>query len=470
MADFKQRVPSPTRRNLSKPIADPRALALEILDRLEAADTTLDSLLDEAAALTAGLSRRDRALFNQLVYGVLRWRLRLDAVIDAYASRPLSKIAPRVRNILRLGLFQIRFMDRIPPSAAVNTAVGLAKAGQASKASGFINAVLRNAIRSPDRFRLPAADQDIVAHLAVSQSVPRWLVSRWIERLGKDEALRLCEAINAIPPISLRCNQLKNSLPELEEALGPDATEIRPLAAVPGALNLAGPRCPIHHMQAFIDGRFAVQDGAAQLVSLLLDPQPGECVLDACAGLGGKTTHIAQLMDNRGRIVALDHIRAKLERLEKEARRLGAVIIELRRLDLNREIDPQDLPVFDRILLDAPCSGLGVLRRNPDAKWSARKKDIAYFAKRQIRFLNRLAPLVKPQGVIVFAVCSMEPEENERVVFHFLKNHPNFAISSTQSTEEKSVRPFLDADGFLRTAPHIDRLDGFFAARMIRTY
>lgn len=468
MADPNHRSAPPRRHARSKQFGDPRAAALDILNRLDASDTTLDSLLNETSPLVDGLSRHDRALFNHLVYGVLRWRLQLDAVIGAYASRPLNKMSLAVRNILRLGLFQIRFMDRIPPSAAVNTAVDLAKTGKTAKAAGFINAVLRNVLREPGRFRIPGADQDAVEHVAISQSVPRWLASRWINRLGRDEALQLCEAVNAIPPISLRCNILKNSLPELMDALEPDAERIDPLTAVPGALTLVGPCRPIHKMQAFADGCFAVQDGAAQLVSLLLDPRPGETVLDACAGLGGKTAHIAQLMNNRGRIVALDHIGAKLERLKKEAQRLGAAIIETRRLDLNRAIDPHSLPVFDRILLDAPCSGLGVLRRNPDARWSSHKKDVAGFAKRQVRFLDHLAPLVRENGVIVFAVCSMEPEENEQVVAQFLKKHPNFVINKSQSKEEKTVAPFLDADGFLRTAPHIHQMDGFFAARLVR--
>jgi len=469
MVDPKKRAASARRHTPSPHMDDPRAAALQVLGQLDSnAGATLDRLLEEAAPMLAGLTRRDRALFNQLVYGVLRWRLRLDAVITAHADRPLNHISPTVRNILRLGLFQIQFMDRIPASAAVNTAVDLAKTGSAIKASGFINAVLRGVLRDPKRFCPPDAAEDPVGHLTLTHSLPRWLAARWIDRLGWDAAGRLGAAVNAIPPISLRCNALKNSLPQLMAALQPDAEQIQPLEAVPGALNLLGPRGPIQTLPAFLDGRFAVQDGAAQLVSLLLAPRPGETVLDACAGLGGKTAHIAQLMENKGRLVSMDHLPDKLERLENEARRLGVAIIESRCVDLDRPIDPLQVPRFDRILLDAPCSGLGVLRRNPDAKWSSRKKDIGRFAKRQIRLLGNLAPLVKTSGVIVFAVCSMEPEENEQVVAHFLKKHPNFAICSSQSIEEKSVHPFLDADGFLRTAPHIHQLDGFFAARLVR--
>ena len=454
----------PTRPN--RPITDPRAAALIVLDRVDRGKATLDAILDDAASELAGLSRRDRSLFNQLVYGVLRRRLRLDAVVEAYADRPFEKISPPILNILRIGLFQILFMDRIPASAAVNTAVNLVRTRKALKAAGFVNALLRNSLRAPDRFCLPDALDSPVDHTAITHSFPPWLVSRWIERMGVAETDRLCAAMNTIPPITLRCNRLKNSLSELANELMDQAEGIDIVDKVPGGINLIRPRCPIPKMKAFINGRFAVQDGAAQLVSLLLAPQPGETVLDACAGLGGKATHLAQIMDNQGTIVAMDNVPAKLIRLENEAHRLGVSIIHTRHADLNRPIDADTLPRFDRILLDAPCSGLGVLRRNPDAKWSSQKADIARSARRQARFLDHLAPLVKKNGVLVFAVCSMEPEENEGVIKTFLKNHANFAITGAQSMGEKSVLPFLGEDGFFRSAPHIDHMDGFFAARL----
>jgi 16S rRNA (cytosine967-C5)-methyltransferase len=449
-------------------MSDARAAALIVLDRLDRNRETLDAVLDDAAPMLTALSRRDRALFNQLVYGVLRWRLRLDAIVAAYADRALKNISPSILNILRIGLFQILFMDRIPASAAVNTAVNLTRRGGTPKAAGFVNALLRNTLRHPDRFELPDAAGSPEEHIAIVCSLPHWLASRWIDRLGASEARRLADAMNAIPPISLRCNGLKNSLPELIEAIGGQAEAVAIMEAVAGGLNLVRPGCAIPEMKAFIDGRFAVQDGGAQLVSLLLGPQPGETVLDACAGLGGKTTHLAQLMNNQGTIVAMDLATDKLARLEKETRRLGVSIVQTRRVDLNRPVAADRLPRFDRILLDAPCSGLGVLRRNPDAKWSSREKNIARFADRQSLFLDHLAPLVKKGGVMVFAVCSMEPEENEQPVKTFLKKHPNFAISDPQRMEDKTVRPFMGEDGFLRTFPHIHQMDGFFAARLKR--
>lgn len=449
--------------------SDARSAALTVLVRQESGEKTLDALLEEDDPEITGLSRLDRGLFNQLVFGTLRWRLRLDTVIETYADRPLNKISPTVLNILRMGLFQLLFMDRIPPSAAVNTAVDLIRKTKTPYAAGFINAVLRNALRDRGRFSLPAVDKDPVTHLAVDASMPHWLVTRWIARMGFDNARRLCQAVNAIPPISLRCNELRNTLPELLAALAPDAESAEIMDAVPGAVNLVRPRQAIHRLPAFAEGRFAVQDGAAQLVSLLLAPQPGETILDACAGRGGKTAHLAQLMRNRGRIIAVDHTRSKLSRLESEMGRLGADIVETRQIDLDRSVDPVSLPRFDRILLDAPCTGLGVLRRNPDAKWSTKKQAIGRFADRQVRFLDHLAPLIKLGGTLLYSVCSMEPEENERVIAKFLKMHANFAIFDRRSLERRHLLHFIGQDGFLRTAPHTHHMDGFFAARLQRT-
>lgn len=469
MATSSPQHPTRNRSRQNRPFTDPRAAALAVLGLVDRGKTTLDAVLDDSAPKLTGLSRRDRALFNQLVYGVLRWRLRLDAVVAAYADRPIKKISPPILNILRIGLFQILFMDRIPASAAVNTAVNLVRTHKASSAAGFVNALLRNALRDPDRFCIPDALDSPVDHIAVAHAFPQWLAARWIGRMGLAQSKRLCAAMNTIPPITLRCNRLRNNLAELVKALSDQAEAIEIVDTVPGGVNLVRPRLPIPEMKAFVDGRFSVQDGAAQLVSLLLSPQPGETVLDACAGLGGKATHLAQLMDNRGAIVAMDNVDAKLTRLENEAHRLGVSIIRTRRADLNQPLALESLPRFDRILLDSPCSGLGVLRRNPDAKWSVQEADIARLAKRQARFLDRLAPLVKKNGVLVFAVCSMEPEENEGVIKTFLKNHANFAITGAQSIEDKTVLPFLEEKGFFGTAPHIDHMDGFFAARLQRT-
>ncbi len=464
---YAKRRPSRSSRRPKPSFKDARSAALAVLLSLDG-KTTLDHVLDRMASRIAPLDRRDRALLNQLVYGVLRWRLRLDAVIGAFADRPLKKLSPVVLEALRLGLLQILFLDRIPPSAAVNTSVDLVRAGGAAKAAGFVNAMLRSVLREPKRFALPDAEKFPVDRLAQEFSFPRWLVKRWIGRFGPEKTAGLCRAMNEIPPVTVRCNFMRNNPEELAGALAPQLDDIRPHDHLPGGFDLYGLHCPIHEMQAFADGRFAVQDGAAQLVSLLLNPRPGDTVLDACAGVGGKSLHLAELMENRGRVVAMDNIASKLSRLEVEARRLGLDIIDTRQADLDQQASLSTMPLFDRVLLDAPCTGLGVLRRNPDAKWSTKNEDIARCAERQARFIDFLGKRVKPGGTLVFSVCSMEPEENEAVIKGFLKKHPNFGINDHQTMEEKSVLPFLDQDGFLRTDPLSHQMDGFFAARLTR--
>jgi len=453
----------------NEPIIDPRAAALLLLDCLNKSPAkTLDALLEERANDLNVLSRKDRGLFNQLLYGVLRWRLRLDTVVSVFSSRPLNKIDPTILNILRIALFQLLFLDRIPSSAAVNTAVELAKRQKQAKAAGFVNAILRNVLRNPGRFPVSDPRDTPVSRIAKTKSFPDWLVARWVKHIGADATEQRCDAMNEIPPITIRCNRLVNTLFDLQAALSDQVESFEILTAVPDAANLKRPSSAFSEMKAFNEGRFAIQDGAAQLITLLLNPRPGESVLDACAGMGGKTTHIAQLMDNRGTLVALDHSTVKLSLLEQEAKRLAVTILRTFPQTLKQPIPPEKLPQFDRILLDAPCSGLGVLRRIPDAKWSSNKRDVPHYANRQERFLHHLSPFVKKNGVLVYSVCSMEPEENEQVVHRFLKKHPNFAIKKDRHQEEKNLSPFLTREGFLRTDPHTHGLDGFFAARFCR--
>ncbi|MDL2269439.1 16S rRNA (cytosine(967)-C(5))-methyltransferase RsmB [Desulfosarcina sp. OttesenSCG-928-A07] len=448
---------------------DARSAALFLLNHLESSQLPLDLLL-ESDCHGEKLLPLDRALFNHLVYGVLRWQLYLDSVMAAYTDRPSRKITPEVRNILRLALFQIFFMDRIPPSAAVNTAVNMAHGlpHGALRTAGFVNGLLRNVLRHPDRFQPPDPDKFPVAHLSVTTATPEWLAQRWVDRMGMDSATELCKAMNTIPPVTLRCNVLKNTVEELTRTLLDVAKTLTLSRTGFHAVSLDGLSCPVFRMPGFAKGRFAVQDEAAQGVGLLVSPRPGETVLDACAGLGGKTGHMAEFMKNQGRIIALDHSGKKLIRLEEEAKRLGVTIIETQEADLRHPLSLDTGMRFDRILLDAPCSGLGVLRRNPDAKWRVNESDIHRCAKQQGRFLANLAPWLRVGGTLVYAVCSTEPEENQDVIKAFLSAHPDFEVDKTVF-EQIDIRPFLDANGFFRTFPHLHAMDGFFAARLIRT-
>jgi 16S rRNA (cytosine967-C5)-methyltransferase len=444
----------------------PRQLALDVLDRLERSGELLDPILEEAMAGAPFDDSRDRALFHSLVYGTLRWRERLDWIIGHFSKIPLKKIDSAVINILRLGLFQVVFLDRIPVSAAVNTAVQSAKTKAPPWVAGFVNALLRNAAKNWEQVPLPDPVHQPERHLAVRCSLPRWLVRRWIERFGETEADALCQAVNEIPPVTARVNTLLTSRSRLIATLETECGEVAAGALSPEAVLFRNPASAVSSLESHRKGWFQVQDEAAQLVVHLLDPKPEERVLDACAGLGGKTGHIAQQMQNRGKLIAADKDGNKLSRLASEMDRLSISIVECRPVDLLRNTGAR-LEIFDRVLLDAPCSGLGVLRKNPDARWRTDKKDLKRFAEHQQRLLERVAPLVKPAGVLVYAVCTTEPEETDGVVNAFLTSCPDFQPFRPSALSD-FLTDLVDDRGRFYTFPHRHGTDGFFAQRFIR--
>jgi len=438
---------------------DPRKNALQILTRLDAGDKTLDALMDEFHASAGPSSKRDRALLQALVYGVLRRRSRIDGIVSRFSKSGLRKIQPEVLNILRLGVFQVLYMDRIPASAAVNTAVELAKSVSAPWTVRFVNAILRRTAAGPiPPPRGPAEENDI----------PDWLFSRWTRRFGKKQAPEVFHAVNAVPPITLRVNTLRTSRSELLTLLSKHASETFATAFSPEGISICAPSTAVFDLPGYAEGHFQVQDEAAQITGHILSPRPGETVLDACAGLGGKTGHLAQLMKNSGRLVAMDRDRRKLSRLENEMMRLGVSVVTTRCHDLTSPPGGFPKASFDRVLLDAPCSGLGVLRRNPDAKWRVSEDDILRLQGVQTALLENLAPFVKPAGILVYVVCSTEPEENEAVVDNFLKAHPGF---QTDPLAASDVVPddCITEHGFFRSYPRHLSMDGFFGARLKKT-
>lgn len=446
---------------------DARKTALLVLNTIENKQKTLDNVLEEVIAQQVRLSKKDLALLYALVYGVLRWRGRLDWIIKHFSKTRLNRINPQVMNILRLGLFQVIYLTRIPVSAAVNTSVEMTKSVAAPWVVRYVNGLLRNAVKNYQAVPFPDAASDPVLSLASGKSFPQWLIKKWLHRFGLQETALLCDAVNTIPPITIRTNSLKTERKTLMETLEEVTEHITATPYAPDGVSFFNPKQPIPKIDSFQKGLFQVQDEAAQLVTLLLNPRPGETVLDACAGLGGKTGHIAQLMANKGRLTAMDNDEHKLLRLMSEMNRLGVSIVTTKTYDLNKPLSPKR-GRFDRILLDAPCSGLGVLRRNPDAKWSAAKQHLAHFQKRQIRFLENLAPLIKPAGVMVYTVCSTEPEENEAVVKLFLNKHSDFAIESDTTGMPPEIRSLVNSNGYLKTFPHLNNMDGFFAACLKR--
>jgi 16S rRNA (cytosine967-C5)-methyltransferase len=409
-------------------------------------------------AASRGLDVRDRSFVMETAYGVIRNRDRLDWALDRFLKRP-SAIRGRTRNNLRLGAYQILHM-RVPDRAAVNEAVGLE-----ARHRPLVNAVLRNAIRDREiiddelkEMRSLAVDEaatvaEAASAMATLTSHPRWLVRRWIKRFGALRALALCEANNRIPPLTIRTNTLRTERETLLAELRKAGLSFEPAEFSPEGLRHAG-TLPIDDIKEFLD-RAYVQDEAAQLISHMLGPQPGERVLDACAAPGGKTTHMAQLMKNRGKITAVDISEKRLDTLRDNATALGISIIEPLQGDIT---SLGKLGPFDRVLVDAPCSSLGVIRRNPDVKYRHRAADLQRFGVKQLAVLGAASRFLKPGGTLVYCTCSTEPEEGEHVVGEFLKTSPDFI----------NIKDVPFGEEFMRTYPNDHGMDGFFGARLKR--
>ena len=435
----------------------PREAAAFILREAERG-RLIDPLLDDARAALDG---RDNAFLHELVFGVLRNRALLDWTLDRFSEKPVSRTDAATRNILRLGLYQLLFLDRVPASAAVNTSTEITKA-QGGKA-GYVNGLLRTLERSKDNLSLPASDNPL-GRLSVLHSHPSWLVRRWIERYGSQTAEELLRSNNRHAPLVVRANRLKNTRDELLPLLAEQGAEARRTAySSVGIEILSSPG--LTTLPAFKEGRFFVQDESAQLVGLLLGPRPGERVLDACAAPGGKATHIAELMENTGEVAALESERKRIGRISENSKRLGITIIRSVQGDAEVYTDKE----FDRVLVDAPCSGLGVLRRHPDGRWTKTEESIRARAKLQAKILANCAKLVRPGGVLVYATCTTEPEENEEIANNFLAKHPAFTLDDPLPLLPPSAATLVGADRFFRTFPQEPMMDGFFSARIIRT-
>jgi 16S rRNA (cytosine967-C5)-methyltransferase len=427
-------------------------------------------LLLNATLARSGLSARDRAFATELVYGTLRWRGRIDYLLGFVLDGRLEKLEPLVASALRLGAYQILFADRVPTTAAVDESVRCVRAAGAERATGLVNAVLRRLAAEHASIALPELKDDPTGHLCNALSIPSWIAERWIAEFGPDDAARLAHASNAPPPLTVRVNRLRAAPEELLGELRsrfPDAAACR--LARDGVV--LGRRGSPALDPAFLAGRFTVQDEASQLVVALLDPQGNERVLDACAAPGGKTTAIAERLspsDGRGGVWAVDRHARRLDLVRRAARRLGLSNVSCTVRDASVSLDGiGGDTTFDRVLVDAPCSGLGALRRNPDARWRVTPSGPARLAETQFAILRSAAAVLRPGGTLVYSTCTLLPEENEDVVRRFLQESPAFALAERDATPDE-VSTVVDEEGFMRCLPHVHDTDGFFAARLER--
>ena len=445
--------------NRSKSSISPaRLAAFDILSRVESESSYASTLL----ANLKGLSPEDRALAREITLGTLRRLNTLDYFIERHSTRPLRNLDTPVIIALRIGLYQIRYLDRIPTSAAVNESVNLVKQARVTSASGLVNAVLRKAATNiSDEPGSEIADSELRESIALSH--PQWMLQRWKLSFGANEVLALAESNNAAAPLAFRVNQLKTSEADLISNLKSQGLQTKPSDLVAGGYLLIGGSERVL-IEAAAEGLVYIQDEASQLISALLNPQPGERILDLCAAPGSKSTHIAALTENQSQIVACDLRRHRLSTLNQTARRLGVSSIETVSLDATKDLAFVTETMFDRVLIDAPCSGTGTLRRHPEIKWRLKPADIETMASIQMELLKNGSRAVRDGGILIYSTCSLEPEENEAVVKAFLEQAREFSIVRPSTRSELIIE-----EGFIRTYPHRHGVDGFFAAILTKS-
>ena len=431
----------------------PRELAVRLLTRIELGGAYADRLL--AGSDINALESRDRRFVRELVLGVLRWKLRLDRIIDLYYTNKSRPLDHDIRMILRSGLYQLMFMNSVPDWAAVDESVEIASSQNGKPAAGLVNAILRRFLREGEPV---ITDTDDASRLSTVNSCPKWLVDRWISRFGIETAERIAVAGTVRHPVSVRANTIKTNAEILEDALL--AEGFKTIAgSMPGYFEVheAG---GLFGISAFDKGLFTVQDAAAGMASMLLDPKPGESILDLCAAPGGKATHCAELMDNTGSIDAVDRNKNRLKLVKQTAARLGHDIITCHEGDA-ATFKNASRAGYDRVLCDVPCTGTGVLSKRPDMKWRRFPDDLPRLAETQFSILANAVSLVKPDGIIVYSTCSLEREENEDVV-----NRGIDELGLELADDERFDEYASDTGYFI--LPHMMGGTGAFAAKMRR--
>lgn len=451
-----------------------RGLALELLCTIEAQAAYANLALDRRLA-AGSLGAVDRGLVTELVYGVIRRRLTLDWILGQFVRRPLASLPVWLRNLLRLSLYQLLYLTRIPAAAVCDEAVTLAKRRGHSGIGGLVNGVLRTYLRDRESVVWPDPEREPVRHLSVLESHPEWIVDRWVARLGYAEAAALLALDNLPPPVVLRVNLLRARREDVCTRLRSRGIDCETSQLVPEGVMLKSRSGSLETLPELAEGLAQVQDEASMLIAHLVAPRPGERILDAAAAPGGKATHLAELMQDCGEVVAQDVHPEKLSLIRENARRLG--LNSVRAVEgnaLNSGEEGEVPPSFDRVLLDAPCTGLGVLRRRPDARWRKDPGDVRALSDQQKAMLRSVAALVRGGGRLVYSTCSTEPEEGEEVVDAFLSDCGSefvlrdaageLAARGVPAGELKSAF----AGPFLRLWPQRQGTDGFFAACLER--
>jgi len=436
-----------------------RGLSVKILNRIERTDSYLDKLLDYEMR-NPELGGPDKALLYEIVHGVIRWMGRLDWILNGFYKGQFSKAIPNLKNGLRVALYQILFLDRVPDYAVVNEAVEFVKKLQGQKPADLTNAILRNIVKNKNGIRYPDPQEDLVGYLSAYYSHPSWMVKRYVKRFGRENTEKLLSANNEKPFLTLKINTVKTDPAEFKSLLDSVNLRYNPGKYLPEFFKLQN-LTNITAWEYFGKGYFNIQDESAGLACKLLDVKPGMRVLDLFAAPGGKTAYLTGLMGDNGEIVAVDRYESRLNILKNNMERLGFKSVKTFAADA---LEFNDAP-YDRVLADIPCSGTGTLSKKPDIKWKRDLLDISRMNVFQIKYVEKAASLVKVNGILVYSTCSIEPEENYDIVQKFLAKNNNFKLINAKDTLPDEL---VDENGCIQTYPHINQMDGTFAAKLLR--
>lgn len=412
----------------------------------------------------------DRAFITEMVYGILKWKLTIDFIISNFSKIKIKKISPWILNILRIGVYQLIFIDKVPVSAACNESVKLAKRYGHAASSKYVNGVLRNISRNKETIKYPDKKEDLSKFLSIKYSHPIWMVNDWLNRYGEEFTEELLKNNNEVPPFTIRTNTLKISKADLKKILEEEGFEVDDGQYAKDALIIKNPKS-LQRIDAFKKGYFQVQDESSMFVASILDPEPGDFVLDVCSAPGGKATHLAQLMNNKGAIVARDIYTHKIGLIDESVKRLGIDIIKTEVFDAIT-FDKKHEGQVDKVLVDAPCTGLGIIRRKPDIKWRRKKEDKDKIIKLQKKILSTSSKYVKEDGIIVYSTCTIEPEENEHIIEKFLENNKDFCLEDIWQHLPKQLeslpKGYNQKKGYIQLYTNKHGVDGFFIAKMRR--
>ena len=443
-----------------------REIILEILIRIEEKNAYLNILINYYLK-NYNVKNIDKGFIHEICYGVTRFRKSLDWIIGQFLVNNRKKLPSTILNILRMGVYQIVYLDKVPDYAIVNESVQLAKKGRFSGYSNLVNAILRNIIRKYDNIYWPDINQDPVKYISVFYSYPDWMIKRWLKRYGMELCKTVCNQMNTKPNITLRINKLRINMVELKNKLDVNFREAEYLN---NESIIVSDFFDVANSEMFKSGLFSVQDESSTLASRLLNPLPDQTIIDMCSGPGGKTTHMAQLMNNKGNIIAFEKNPRRLEMVMKECKRLGIDIVKpiLNDATILRK---NYLGKADKILVDVPCSGTGVIRKKPDLKWKILNDDsLKKLNKIQKAILNTASGYLKPGGELVYSTCSLEKEENDIIIRNFLKNNNHFIVKDTTAfvNDFKVVKFNTEIDNSIQLLPGYSgsSIDGFYMVKL----